>query len=269
MSTALTLEVPMRASTLLVPLALVGCVNRVQERTLDDVEVTTIRRNYANAHLVEVAGHAILVDTTPEANTPEVLEKLETMGVDPAGLDLVIATHAHDDHAGGAAIFQAMGVPVLLGAGDQGMAADGHNDPDTVCPTNRLGQSRLEGVLDASFTPFSPDLTLATDTSISLAELLDDPAVPGTVQSVPGHTEGSVVIELGGAVLVGDLFRGAVGGKGSRVHFYQCDLQDNVEDIRFVLDEVAPEGEVFFPGHFGPLARKRVEALVERMEDDL
>lgn len=255
----------MRAVFLLLPLGLVGCASRVQHRALDGVEVTTVRRAFTNTHLVEVDGHRVLVDTAPQADTPDVVEKLRALGVDPASLDLVIATHGHDDHAGGGTIFQELGVPVLLGVEDTAMAAAGHNDPATLCPTDRFGRARLEGVEAASYTPYRPDITLAAGASVTLAELLDDPSVPGSVHSVAGHTPGSLVVEVGPAVFVGDLFRGAIGGRGARVHFYQCDLPDNAEDVQQVLSGIAPGGEVFFPGHFGPVSRKKVEGLAGRM----
>lgn len=249
---------------LLVLSVLAGCASRVQHRALEGVEVTTVRRGFTNAHLVEVAGRRILVDTAPEAHTPAVVEGLRQRGVDPASLDLVVATHGHDDHAGGGSLFQELGVPVLLGTGDEAMARVGRNADDTLCPTDRIGRGQLEEVRAASYTPFRPDQVLDGDASVALGELLGDPSVPGEVRAVPGHTAGSLVVTIGEAVFVGDLFRGAIGGRGARVHFYQCDLADNGDDLRDLL-QIAPEEAVFFPGHFGPVRRRRVERLSRRL----
>jgi glyoxylase-like metal-dependent hydrolase (beta-lactamase superfamily II) len=43
-----------------------------------------------------------LVDTGPATSVGTVLQGIEKLGIDPAGIDYVIATHIHLDHAGGA-----------------------------------------------------------------------------------------------------------------------------------------------------------------------
>ena len=51
------------------------------------------------------------------------------------------------------------------------------------------------------------------------------------------------------------MFRGAIVGRSAETHFYMCDLEDNRADVRALLD-AAPEVEVFFTGHFGPVTRE-------------
>ena len=67
------------------------------------------------------------------------------------------------------------------------------------------------------------------------------------------------MVVLDEVVLVGDLFRGSIVGRSAATHFYICDLEGNRDDVRHVLDEVAPEGQLFFTGHFGPVKRAAVE----------
>jgi glyoxylase-like metal-dependent hydrolase (beta-lactamase superfamily II) len=67
-----------------------------------------------------------------------------------------------------------------------------------------------------------------------------------------------VVVEVGGALFVGDLFRGSIIGRRAHTHFYMCDLQDNADDIDALL-QIVPDATVFFPGHFGPVRRSAVE----------
>ena len=86
-------------------------------------------------------------------------------------------------------------------------------------------------------------------------------SIPGTIAPLPGHTPGSLVVIVPGAVLVGDLFRGSIVGSSAEVHFYMCDLEDNRRDVQALLKDLAPRAETFFPGHFGPLSR---ESVVER-----
>ena len=253
---------------LLFLLALTACAKRVQDTTVDEVEVTTVRRAFANVHWVEAGELTLLVDTGIEAEADALVEQLRALGKDPAELDLIIAAHGHDDHAGGAATLRrASGAPVLLGAGDLPLASAGRNDAGPLCATDRIGRSRLEGVQEASYAPLEPTMRLEPGATSNLNQLLQQDGPPAAVYAIPGHTEGSLVVTVGNAVFVGDMFRGAIGVGGARVHFYQCDLTDNRADIERVLGELAPGGERFYTGHFGPLGRKDVERLVERMVD--
>jgi glyoxylase-like metal-dependent hydrolase (beta-lactamase superfamily II) len=141
---------------------------------------------------------------------------------------------------------------VIVGRGDEAMTAIGHNEP--LCPTDDTARGRLAEDQGATYAPFTPD-TLVDD-SLSLAELT---GIDARVVRLPGHTEGSLVVVVSDAALVGDLFRGNVFDAGTSVHFYMCDLEDNRRDVAHVLRELAPSATTFFPGHFGPLERGSVE----------
>ena len=77
---------------LLFLLALTACAKRVQDTTVDEVEVTTVRRAFANVHWVEAGELTLLVDTGIEAEADALVEQLRALGKDPAELDLIIAT---------------------------------------------------------------------------------------------------------------------------------------------------------------------------------
>jgi hydroxyacylglutathione hydrolase len=53
-------------------------------------------------HLIVEGGHAAIVDTAASPSVPRVLEALAGKGVAPEGVDYVILTHVHLDHAGAA-----------------------------------------------------------------------------------------------------------------------------------------------------------------------
>jgi glyoxylase-like metal-dependent hydrolase (beta-lactamase superfamily II) len=80
----------------------------------------------------------------------------------------------------------------------------------------------------------------------------------GRVIALPGHTRGSLVVTVGDAVFVGDLFRGSLLGSGAETHFYMCDVEGNRRDVARLLHEIAPHGQTFFVGHFGPVDRVSV-----------
>jgi glyoxylase-like metal-dependent hydrolase (beta-lactamase superfamily II) len=178
-------------------------------------------------------------------------------GVDPAQVSPIIVSHGHADHAGGARYFQQRyGARVIAGRGDAAMLATGRNEP--ICPTGIIARLRRAGDEAARYTP--TEATLVD----GVTPLAPTTGLDGRAVVLPGHTAGSLVVVLGEAAFVGDLFRGAIVGDTAETHFYMCDLEDNRRDIRALLDEIAPGATVFFTGHFGPVARSEVEALAPR-----
>lgn len=232
----------------------VGCATTHGVRRLaDGTEIHTFRRDWSNAHLVVKDGRTFLVDAGYERNAEALAADLASEGFDPATLGAIVLTHAHADHAGGAGWFQRRyGTRVIVGQGDLSMTASGHNEP--LCPTDDTARGRLAEDQGATYTPFTPDLVV--EDALALAELT---GIDARVVRLPGHTEGSLVVVVSDAALVGDLFRGNVFDAGTSVHLYMCDLADNRRDVSAVLETIAPSAATFFPGHFGPLDRGSVE----------
>ena len=105
------------------------------------------------------------------------------------------------------------------------------------------------------------------NTGLPLSSVLSEPRLPGEVVAEAGHTEGSLMYVVGGVAFVGDLFRGSITGHKAVRHFYMCDLDDNAADVRTLLQTDAPDAEVFFPGHFGPLTRESVQTMVDSWDE--
>lgn len=224
--------------------------------TPSGLTIHTFTRDFTNAHVVVQGEHSFMVDSGHEAQAPALADDLRAAGLDPARLRAIVLTHAHADHAGGAGYFQrTFGTPVVVGRGDEPGLAAGKNE--RLCPTSAMAEGRLDEDQHATFTPYAAGVVV--DEALELSALT---GIAGQARHLPGHTPGSVVVIVDGAVLVGDLFRGAIMGTGAERHFYMCDLADNAADIAQVLDTWAPAAELHFTGHFGPVARARVrEAL--------
>lgn len=237
-------------------LALLACAHTTAVESAAEVEITTLRRAYANVHLVKQGDAAILIDAGYADGAADLAADLEGLGVGPANLRAIVVTHAHSDHAGGAGWFQAhWHTPVYAGADDLPGIQRGTMDP--LCPTSLLARQRHATDQAATFTGFAVDRPVAAPTS-----LRDASGIDATIHPLPGHTPGSVVVTAGTHAFVGDLFRGTLLGGGITRHFYMCDLHDNEADVAALLSTLAPNATRFAPGHFATVDRAAVEAWV-------
>jgi hydroxyacylglutathione hydrolase len=197
----------------------------------------------ANAFVV-MGARPILIDTGWGA-TPEKLERaLAQIAVKPHDLALIVLTHGHGDHAGGAArIRELSGAKVLAGRGDLEMLQAGHNRP--LKPMGFLGRL-LRSYSDKPFPPLTPDILV--DAEFDLRPF----GVDGKVVPMAGHTPGSLVVVLAsGDAIAGDMLRGgAIASHSPTRHLFH-------DDCRAAEAHLAPLVQAgsrrLFVGHGGPL----------------
>ena len=193
----------------------------------------------------------ILVDTGWGSGTGTVLKGLAEIGLKPTDLALIVCTHGHGDHAGGAAKLRELsGAKVVLGAGDVEMTESGHNRKPL--HATLLG-TLLKPITMRPFPAFTPDI--AADGEIDLAPY----GVEGRIVPTPGHTPGSLSVVLAdGDAIVGDLVRGSLFAPHSpRRHYYHDDCAAAESHLQSLVDGGTTR---LFVGHGGPLDAKAAAA---------
>ncbi|MCY9785755.1 MBL fold metallo-hydrolase [Nocardiopsis sp. EMB25] len=146
----------------------------------------------------------VLVDTGFAGGEDRLLGRLAKAGIASASISLIVLTHCHPDHAGGAAALRRrLGVPVAVHEAEREWAESGTSELYT--PLNPFGRI-LRRTLDTGFPAFTPDVVLGDGAD------LDAHGVPVDVLHTPGHTPGSVSLRHreSGEVLVGDLLAGSM-----------------------------------------------------------
>ena len=176
----------------------------------------------------EASGRAAVVD--PGGDLDRILEVVEGEGV---GLERILITHAHIDHAGGAGEL----------ARRAGIGIEGPHRDDRFWIDAMEEQGRMFGFPGAG--PFEPQRWLEQGDEVRVGEERLE------VRHCPGHTPGHVIFFHPGdrVALVGDvLFKGSIG----RTDFPRGDHRQLLDSIRRELWTLGDD-VTFIPGH-GPLS---------------
>jgi glyoxylase-like metal-dependent hydrolase (beta-lactamase superfamily II) len=175
--------------------------------------------------LMEADGSVTLIDCGLRYAPPVLVSSLKNLGKQPQDVQRIVITHAHADHAGGAAAMQRRtGADVLSHDDDAGLLKSGRpSEPDPSRLTGRL----LRRVPLGRFEPVSTARTLRDD------EVLD---VGGGLRVIhtPGHTPGhlSFLHEPTGTLFIGDALRNWGGVLGFPPSAFAADLEQSRQTVR-------------------------------------
>jgi glyoxylase-like metal-dependent hydrolase (beta-lactamase superfamily II) len=178
----------------------------------------------AAAYLV-LDGDPVLVDCGSPLGAAALHAHLRHLGVEPSDVSVVVGTHGHYDHIGGAAALAAAGVPVLGHPDDSAAVAAG--DPVRTCAGPLYGQA---------FPPVIPVPVADGDVVTAGRARLE-------ILHTPGHTPGSVcvVVTVDGqrVLLAADtLYGGFSPAIGSDADAWQASL-DRLADPGLRLDALS------------------------------
>ena len=222
------------------------------------VPVPILPLGMVHCHLIIGADGCILVDTGIPGSEGKIERTLKDHGRSFQDVKLIIITHAHTDHAGSAARLKALtGAPILAHAADLDYYE--RRKEMTYCVAHWWGPLFLRsGVPGEPYLAFTPDILLHESESFDLRQFGFD----GTARHTPGHTAGSVSVELNsGDALVGDLIASGVlmGGIIRKGHATRPPFEDDPQTVGAELIELVEAGmQRFHMGHGGPLPAKEV-----------
>lgn len=223
------------------------------------VRIPILPLQMVNAHLLVGPGGCILVDAGIPGSESKIEMALGKERLTFKDIKLIVITHAHIDHAGSAAIVrERSGAPIVAHEGDAKHFSQ--EVPMTFCPTGWFARLYIKTpVMFRPYSAFTPDIMLRGRESIDLSPF----GIPGKILPTPGHTAGSVSIELDSReALVGDLIASGIllGGIARTGRARRPPFEDDPHAVARELNRLLASGvETFYIGHGGPLKASEVE----------
>lgn len=192
----------------------------------------------ASAHLIDTGDGLILLDAGYQQTLYLVMDGIRQMGFSPYDIRLILLTHGHIDHLGGAkALSELTGARTAIGAQDEDYA----NGKRDLTFARELGM-----VYDA---PFQPDILLRD------GEVLEMGRTRIRCIHTPGHTEGTMSFLFNVQAFGREVTAGTHGGIGINTmskrfltsHGLPLSLRS---DFKKGLDRLRSERvELFIPNH--------------------
>lgn len=222
------------------------------------VRVPILPFGLVNAHLVVINRTVLLVDSGLPGTEKKVKRVLSKMGLSFSDITLIVITHAHVDHAGNASYLRKLsGAPILGHEAD--LSYYRREKPMTFCATGWFGRLFIKtGLMFQQYEAFEPDIILRDKEALHLSRFGFD----GIVRHTPGHTDGSISIELASQeALVGDLVASGIllGGIMCTGHAKKPPFEENAKAVGKSLEELVSRGnKKFYMGHGGPLPAEEV-----------
>ncbi|MFD2670352.1 MBL fold metallo-hydrolase [Marinicrinis sediminis] len=230
------------------------------------IRIPILPMHMVNSHLLIGPDGCVLMDTGVPGSEEKVQRILKREGLTFRDIKLIIVTHAHIDHAGSAARLRELTQAPIL-AHEKDAKHYSQETPMTFCPTGWAGRVLLRNFITRPYTGFAPDVIVSGKAPLSLESY----GIPGQVTPTPGHTSGSISVELDSKeAFVGDLVASGIllGGIMRKKHAIRPPFEDNPHQVARELQRLLASGhEHFHVGHGGPLkaeeVRKHAQSLLK------
>lgn len=229
------------------------------------VPVPILPMGIINAFVLLGSDGCVLVDAGLPDSVPRFEAALVARGRSLRDVTLIVVTHAHVDHAGGAvALRDASGAAVVAHRRELPYLQGEVRMP--MCVTSVWGRMLLaSGAPRQPYPPLHPEIVLSGDERLDLAPY----GVAGQVRHTPGHTPGSLSVLLpGGDALVGDMLASGlgIGGIACRSHARRPPFEEEPHRVADELQRLLSEGVTrFWLGHGGPVDAASVARHVQRL----
>ncbi len=225
------------------------------------VRVSILPLRIVNAHLLIGASGCVLIDAGLPGSAAKFEKALSKQGMSFKDVQAIVVTHAHVDHAGAAAELRELTRAPII-AHEDDLRYYKREEPMRFCPTGWVGRLFMK---TPAFKAFEPDVLLSGHQSLDLSRY----GVSGTVKHTPGHTKGSISVELGSKeALVGDLVASGIliGGVVRLSRAIRPPFEDDPQAVRKELFCLVEAGvERFYIGHGGPLDASEVRHHAESL----
>ena len=205
--------------------------------------------DFVNAYLLKARKGYLLIDTGMPTHWSRLESELLAAGCLPDHLKLVIITHGDIDHAGNCAELQnKYHAKIAIHAGDAEMVRTG-------IPLKRKTKGlsrkffrllRITGKRNSPKLPvFEPDLILKD------GQELNDYGLSGKVIHTPGHTKGSIAIQIDdGRLFIGDTVSNRDKPRRAPYVENEKELQESISKLKTI------NARIIYPGHGKPFNLK-------------
>ena len=197
----------------------------------------------------------VIIDSGRPGRHEAILRALTENDIKKSDVSLLLFTHGHGDHLGGALeLKEALGIPVAMSETDAAYVSRGLNAP--LCPTSFMTRITT-AIVGPKTRPFQADVLLKGEVNLS------EYGVDAVVFPTPGHTAGSLSVAVGDSCITGDLLTGKYFVTGGPSTARLAEVPEAiVPSMRAVL---AKKPSRIYPSHGIPWDAEQVRRLLSRM----